>query len=279
MRTIILLLACLAAHPFRAEASQAPSPVQFHIDTISQVELGHGFQLRLTFQNIGIAPIQLHLPTRADGFPANLRVKLTHGRCEMVLVDATPLHAAAAATTIGPKEVLSVETSPLNINVLYQEIWPHPGEATLRVEYVPAEEGTAGAFPGVLVDERKINFLVPYPDNLTSKREALRACLATGDFNCHAVVAYFAAVRDDLAADILVQLLERFPYLFFVAKAIVAQNRISDVAVLEQTARAATADSRVLLESAAALRRQQSQGCEQPIIKNNHISRRRLSKN
>lgn len=60
---------------------------------------------------------------------------------------------------------------------------PRGSDASPRI-YVPSDDGIGGAIPHAVVDERKVKFLVPYPDNVTAKRETLRGCLSTEEFSC-----------------------------------------------------------------------------------------------
>ncbi len=144
-------------------------------------------------------------------------------------------------------EALVTETPPLNLNLLYQNIWPYEGRAVLKVERVGTAETTAS-------DETEVIFLEPDPSAVKDHLDALRRCVTTGSWSCHVPTAFFAAVRLNEAADTLVQLMKNHPYLMFAAKAIVAQARERDFAALEEVSRLPEADSRLLRESASALR-------------------------
>jgi hypothetical protein len=150
--------------------------------------------------------------------PAQLRVTVANAACSKVLVNFRRGKSASPENIVPlyPSERLVLALPPLNVNVLFQDIWPLEGKAVLRIDYATdlSDERNAGIVSSA---DFSITFNSPAPGETAEYRDALTHCIDTNQSQCLNQVAFFAAVRDSRGADLLVRLLRQHPYSFFVA--------------------------------------------------------------
>ena len=259
--------AFLLLTPFALPASASENPITLQIDVRSVAELGDELRPFISLTNTSDNVVSVsRFYSHNDTLPAQLRVSIARGAsCTATLLDfrtdGTPSAALGNLIPLYPGERFTLAPQPLNVNVMWQEIWAEPGAAILRVEY-----RTGQADGSVSRAEVPIHFVDPPADRVRENRERLATCVLNGGLQCERLIAYFAAVKDDQAADLLLQLLGLRPYMSYIAKAIANQGRPGHADALEDiAANNPAADARFLTEMANRIRRRAEMRCEDPV--------------
>ena len=238
----------------------AESPIEIRVDAPASIELGDALPISVSLVNVSHDVVFLSRTYGADGMAAQLRVVLERDDCQVVLVDfQSSERGRESIVPLYPNERLELAMPPLNKNVLWQEIWSVPGNATMRVQY----RFSGREEDGIVAESREepITFRPARMEAIVERLESLRKCVQSETVECLHAIAYFAAVRDDRAADLLIHLLELRPYKHFVARAIANQARSADAVILDALAENPIADGQFLRTAARAIRERRDGAC------------------
>lgn len=268
-RGVLLIAICIACLIIPVRTVAAADTLRVDASAPPSVELGQPFRLSMSLANVGDTSLSLPRTYTSDGWPAELTVIISTPACEVTVVsNGVPHPGGDRYITLTPGERLELSLPPLNRDVLRQRIWSEPGAGTLRVRYdsngsLKDDAQTTIAWSNPLV----IQFESPDEATLTERRAALTTCLRT-EAQCLREVAYFAAVRDAGAADVLAVELERRPDRFVVVRALTNQARRSDADLFERLAAAGKGDRTLLLEAAHELTHNSPCGSRESTTKN-----------
>jgi hypothetical protein len=249
---------------FHRFALAADGQIEIQVQASSVTRLGDDLAVSVELVNVSDDVVVLPRTYRHNDLaPAQVRVTIgVNTPCATTLVDfrngksSSPEHRVS----LFPGERLTLPTQTLNVNILGQEIWAEATKTTLRVEY--ATDLADSRFNGVVSRDVTVEFVQPPMDDVRQQRDALRNCIQSGGWGCERFVGYFAAVQDEEAADLLLGLLGKYPHMFYVARAIANQGRLSDARALDTVSTEPGAYARFLESMAIRIRDRHMHGCD-----------------